>query len=452
MNELAKSVVGTSRTGIWQISRYVTVLALGIALLAAAPAARAGLEAAGPPSPHNGYPLWYMDETGLTLELCLDASGNCLLEGAVELNFPGESFPDNYNDSDGDTTFEDEAFWWAAESFMDTNNGGRAILVLALEAAFANEDIVDGDQIAFGRIRIRVDNLQDGEEYTVTTPYGVFEFEADGDDGRGINMSDDFGALATGNFSAALGSGIGPFLVWDPDDGPAAPAGYVGDPAQDHTVIGSPNGTNFFRIEGPVGLSDSGQFECDDPALGDDPEDTSDCIENDEFAVSGKIATVYGVGVSRASYTGDSTSGDIDVLAFSHPDRSDAISVDGIGMVNQGGGRYFARIPYDAGHPASVEVTNDSDGAGAFPVSADLVDVVTITNARYNVDAGGASGTLDVDAISSDSNGVTLTVHGPDGAEIVVPGASAAVGEVTVTSSGGGSATATVEITGPTAP
>src|SRR5436309_14609720 len=42
-----------------------------------------------------------------------------------------------------------------------------------------------------------------------------------------------------------------PFLRWDPAVAPAAPAGFIGDPAIDHPITGSPFGNNFFQISGP---------------------------------------------------------------------------------------------------------------------------------------------------------------------------------------------------------
>src|SRR5262249_27622306 len=38
---------------------------------------------------------------------------------------------------------------------------------------------------------------------------------------------------------------------WNPAVAPAAPAGFIGDPAIDHVIIGSPFGNNFFQISGP---------------------------------------------------------------------------------------------------------------------------------------------------------------------------------------------------------
>lgn len=243
-----------------------------------APKASAILSARGPIDVNHGYPSWYEDSTGLRLELCLDeASGLCLLE----LPTPGApiSFPDN---------FPDEAFWWAGEAAMPAGDpafGGQALLVLALEAAFLNEVPIAGDQMSFGRVRIRVEHLIPGQTYTVTHPFGVDTFVATADV-RSINFTEDIGCMAGPcDFAAAFTSRIGPFLVWDPT-APAPPPGFVGDPGIEHTVVGSPFGTNFFRIEGP---------DVGGPGV--------DLIETDLFTVMGKISTgpLAGPGVLRVT-------------------------------------------------------------------------------------------------------------------------------------------------------
>src|SRR5439155_493896 len=54
------------------------------------------------------------------------------------------------------------------------------------------------------------------------------------------------------NFAAVLATtNVGPFLTWDPAVAPAPPAGFIGNPAIAHSVIGSPVNTNLFRVSGP---------------------------------------------------------------------------------------------------------------------------------------------------------------------------------------------------------
>lgn len=263
------------------------------------------------------FPQWYQDFSdpaanadanpdygigpnagGLKLELCLDENGLCLLE----LPTPGAavSFPGN---------FGPEVFWWAGGAAI-ANPNGLADLVLAIEGAFLNEVPLANESVVFGRVRIRVDVDIPGT-YTVTHPYGVETFLVDAvGPGPEINFSDDFGALDVLNFNAVLGSNVGPFLFWDselPVTTAATPgAFYVGDPALDHAVLGSPLGTNFFRIEGPPGSN-----------LGGSP--AANIIETNLFSISGKVFTGDGntapVAIADASATLMNTPVAIDVLA-----------------------------------------------------------------------------------------------------------------------------------------
>src|SRR5215470_2004148 len=197
----------------------------------------------GPVNPANGYPRYYVDASGLALGPCFDLGGLCVLTPAdlpnplAPLSFPG--------------TFPEEWFYSLGTAKMTLPNGGIANLVMAVEGAFLNGPVVPGDQITFSRLRIRVSGLVPNGTYTVTHPYGVESLTADG---LGvINATTDSIGLAASGFNGptAAGSRIGPrFLVWDATP-PAAPPGFVGDPAVDHTVTGSPCGTNFFRVAGP---------------------------------------------------------------------------------------------------------------------------------------------------------------------------------------------------------
>jgi hypothetical protein len=224
--------------------RLAVLGALLVSLLVPLMAAPATLtRAVGPVDANHGFPIWYEDDNGTRLELCLDANGLCLDTPPDPTQPPrvaatGSNFPD-------------EAFWWAAEATIDRPIQGRALLVLALEAAFLNETPAPGDQITFGRVRVRIDHLRPFAVYTVTHPYGVDTLVADGV--GVINVTEDIGCAASPcDFAAALQSRpIASFLRWDPSVPPAAPAGFLGDPAIEHTVVGSPNATNFFRIEGP---------------------------------------------------------------------------------------------------------------------------------------------------------------------------------------------------------
>ena len=251
MNRGRRELTGGGRDA----TRTLLALAVGLllSLLAATVASIPAAEAVarvGPTSQVNGFPLWYQDATGLRLELCLDQG----VEPADPNAAPGLCLT-GLNNPDAPPTLDNwadvEAFWWQGEASIERRAGGRALLVLAAEAAFANEQAVDGDQISFGRIRVRVDNLRPNTAYTVTHPYGVMRLRSDAT--GVINVSRDVGCAVTPcNFAAALRSPVfGSFLRWDPRFGAPAPAGHIGDPTRLHRVVGSPRGTNFFRIDGP---------------------------------------------------------------------------------------------------------------------------------------------------------------------------------------------------------
>lgn len=212
----------------------------------------------GYPSETGGFPRRYVEKgsRGLILNICVNPNNPlCLAAPPPNPNAP-VSFPDN---------FPEEAFWWATEAETTTPNGQKALLVLATEAAFANGDPVDGDQIVFNRTRIRVlGGLKPNVKYKITYPYGVKVLTATQQDPSKpatINFTEDFGCTASpvtvcdfGTLLVPNGRGtvtnpIGkPWLTWD-SSLPKAPAGYVGDPNVPHKITGSPFGTNFFRVE-----------------------------------------------------------------------------------------------------------------------------------------------------------------------------------------------------------
>ncbi|MGA8210323.1 MAG: chitobiase/beta-hexosaminidase C-terminal domain-containing protein [Nocardioidaceae bacterium] len=231
---------------------------------------KGALAAVGPVDAAHGYPFWYGDKgdaaAGLDpvrLEICYDDPLCPVVSPLPDPSQP-RSFPDN---------FPDEAFWWSGEAAMTTPSGASALLVMAQEAAFgATGEVAVGQQTAFSRLRIRIDDAAPGESYTVTTPYGVDVVTAD-DRGR-ARMTEDIGCLAAPcDFASALDGRVGPFLRWDPAEAPAAPAGYVGNPLVEHTVTGSPYGTNVFRIDGP---------DIGGPGV--------DTVQTDQFAVQGRVA------------------------------------------------------------------------------------------------------------------------------------------------------------------
>jgi hypothetical protein len=379
-----------------------------------------GLTAVGPVNTEHGFPSWYEDSTKTRVELCLDAENP--LCGFLPGDIPDETAPISFPGN-----FPNEAFYMLAGSGLDLPGGGRAILVLGLEAAFSNT-VAEGDQVVFGRQRIVVNGGPANTTLEFRHPYGTITIDTDASGGG--KLVEDI-APAVGNFTTALKSNIGPFLRWDPATAPAAPEGYLGDPNQEHTVTGSPLNYNKFSVTGG-GLA----------------------LETAQFGLQGKISTNRGVGADGAVLNGDM----IDVFASSGPDSQ--LQVDGQAskfettpMANDpGSGRYYARIKFTGTAPAAIKVTNIGDK----PASSGLVNVtkpsgVSITKAIYD----GTS--LTVAALSTEGYPLTVTGLGtldepPQGtpSEKSFP-VKAPPSTVTVTSASGGSASLPITVSGGTA-
>jgi len=319
-----------------------------------------GLIAVGPINAAYGFPSWYEDKNHTRLELCLEAQNP--LCGFLPGDIPNEaaeiSFPDN---------FPDEAFYMLAGSELELPGGGRAVLVLGLEAAFSNS-VTDGDQVVFGRQRIVVKGGPANQTLSFKHPYGTITIDTDGS-GDGKLVEDISPAI--GNFATALKSNVGPFLKWDS----GAPAGYLGDPNQDHTVTGSPFDYNKFSVTGG-GLS----------------------LETDQFSLMGKLATNSGVSADSAVINGSM----MDIFASSS--NSAQLQVEGQDgkfkltpmVTDPSSGRYYARIQFTGDAPTSVKITNIADK----PASSSTVNVskpsgISITKAVFD------GSKLDIAATSS---------------------------------------------------
>src|SRR5256714_5037704 len=238
--------------------------------------------AVGPSDPATKFPFWYQDASGLRLGYCFDPV----------FCFLGAQLPDPTKPPSVPNNFPAEMFYWDADASMPTNSGGLAFMRLGVEAAFLpGPGVVDGDQVTFGRIRFRLDNLQAGATYTITHPYGVDTFVAQNGGVRGINATTDVGCVpkAAGvacDVTLALGSRIGPFLTWDTFGTAvdAPPAGFIGNFAVPHRVTGSPLGTNVFQVDGP---------DVGGPGV--------NSIHTDLFQLSGQI---FGVAVTASPLAG----------------------------------------------------------------------------------------------------------------------------------------------------
>lgn len=433
---------------------FSTIALAGLLLAGSGTPGQAELAAVGPIDPNNGYPFYYEDATGLRLQPCLNV-GPCLQLTDVTLVDPTLPFPENY-----DNTWPDEAFYWTGDASLVTTGGGQGLLIMALEAAFAADIIQSGDQIVFGRIRLRIDNLVAGQEYTITTPYGIFTQVAEAAGVRGINFTEDLG-IVQGEFTAVLNSKIGPFLTptgFNPDapvniDG----VSYISDGSLT-TINPGPSGA-VFRVEGP-GVGVGSPDTCGD-----------DCVETELFAITGQIATNFGVRADRTTYNrGLSGNGRIDIFASTVENQIIRATTEGgptIRLVEEpiGSGRYFGRFGFNATRPLPgdglVTLTNQSDTPNTVTTSA-LSDIVTVTVAKFDTTGMDTTvtGTLTVRANTSDNGtpGPTLTVFSENGTLIgvlagdnvdtIFPGVFP-TSKITVTSSVGGTATQDVLISGP---
>ena len=238
-----------------------------------------GIVAVGPVNTDFGFPSWYQDSAA--------HASNCASMRRIRSagSFPATSqtkispFPSPRISPRKPSTC-------SLPPRLDLPGGGRAVLVLGVEAAFANQ-VQAGDQVVFGRQRVTVRGATPNATLTFRHPYGTMTIDTDAA-GAGKLVEDI--SPAAGNFTTALKSNIGPFLRWDPATAPAAPSGYLGDPGQEHKVTGSPFGYNKFSVSGG-GLN----------------------VSTDLFSLQGKISTNTGVETQRALLAGDM----IDVFATS---------------------------------------------------------------------------------------------------------------------------------------
>ena len=225
----------------------------------------------------SGFPRYYADQAGTRVEPCIDGSDPfCVLVANPPIF-------DSTQPTVWPTNFPDEFFYQITDSDIITTPGcagtapGKALMRVALEGTFANTTGIPtpGQQIVFGRVRFNVTSgLCPNTPYTFTYPYGsvTFTTDATGSLARKDGTTDvGCGAATIGgcDFTLALPSTVlTKFLRWDPAVAPAAPAGYLGDPAVLHPITGAPTGNNFFRITGG----------------------TTPALQTNLFTVSGKIA------------------------------------------------------------------------------------------------------------------------------------------------------------------
>lgn len=388
----------------------LAVFSLAIVLGPTAPAMAAMVPggAVGPVVPSGlgkGFPAWYMDQNGLALDL-MEAADSMGISDPVN---PANSFSQELG-------FNAEGFWWATDAAI-TNTSIDALMVLAVEAAFAGEAAVDGEQSAFGRVKFVIDVPAAGT-YTVTHPYGTETFVVDAVvPGPEIRSVADIGCFATAgvtscdpnsppgnlnNFSIALQSGVGPFLTWDTFNlnpaltdpllvNSAMPGKrYVGNPSVEHTIKGSPVGQNFFRIEGPAGADLN-------PAL----TGIQDVIETNLFTVAGRVAVIDTAAPTISAAPMTTTLGSTNVVAS--VDMADDLGVRSATIDIGALGNTFSSTLNGAQEvPATA---SSATGNGSFTID-------TVANTlSFNITTSGLTGGAETGA----------HIHGPAAAGVNAP-------------------------------
>ena len=376
--------------------------------------AQAALNAVDPGAyvPANGkFPAWYQDSHGRTLDLCLTKAVSSRVPGA-----PGAPSymctllptPGVFDDTQPivfPTNFPDEAFWFTADAaIVDATRGIDLSYGTAIEAAFAAEEPVDGDQVSFARVRIRVDVPTAGT-YVVTHPYGVEVFDVPAAGRRAINMTRDIGIAGAGDFTGALKGDVGPFLR--SVNGPYTEGSerFIGDPNLEERVTGSPFNTNYVRIEGPGGID----------------------LRTELFAVSGKLSAVAlptPLMPQRTTYSRHTENGDLraqqDIFVMAPPPPASVTLTSQTPNLNlteaNGTGAWYAQSVLDPA--AGTILTLTADNSVAIPTSSlttanvPLTDLVTITQAQYRLSTGEL--TL-VASTSDETTPPVLTAHTGNG-------------------------------------
>ncbi|WP_130906502.1 MULTISPECIES: hypothetical protein [unclassified Pseudomonas] len=408
----------------------------------------------------GGFASWYQDSHGRTLDLCLSKAVSSRVPsapGAPSYMCVLNPTPGVFDDTQPivfPSNFPDETFWFTGDgAIVDAARGIDLTYVSAVEAAFAAEEPKEGDQVSFGRIRIRVDVPTAGV-YTITHPYGVDIFDVPAGGTRAINMTRDIGIGTPKTYDGALKSDIGPFLrsVNGPytETNPVTGAAeqFVGDPNLAEAFTGSPFNTNYIRIEGPNGLD----------------------LRTTVMAISGKLSTVTRptpLIAERSTYSrkaGESApvaQQDVFVLAPPPPATVKLDSNSPVLNLTEADttGHWYAQSAANPTLPSNLVVTADNHLAiptsTPTSISMPLTDLVVISRAEYSLN----SGQITVVASTSDETsppvltvttgtGVAIGALSGDGAEKSLSTGISPIppAKVHVASSNGGSDTEEVVI------
>jgi hypothetical protein len=332
----------------------LSLISAAVVLALAAAPAHAVLERMGPvdKSPTvGGYPSWFQDKTGITIEFCDMKTQSELDGGWCVLVPPGpvapESFPNAY--------FDEHFYYRADNGLLDLGNNFRARLVIALEAAFANGPVVDGEQMTFGRVRVSMPRLPFDGDYRVITPYSDITYY-DQKAGDRIFETIDIGIACVNTFECTLNSALGPYLLPSPVAGGgevppypelrAAPPGtdpfydtlvaqggttpdpgtgkkYLADPGRVGPVTGSPL-PNFTDSTGASRNHNTFRVEVRAPSPNHDGAVFYTADGETNFTVAGRLMTGSlpgNVNNARSTYKADASGNvtDLDVFAQATP-------------------------------------------------------------------------------------------------------------------------------------
>lgn len=391
--------------------------------------------------PINGFPRTLLDTNNVVLELCLDGA-NCIfspLEG-------GNPFSEEIG-------FGAEAFWWATEATIPVPlpvpgvpEGIQpiALLVMAAEAGFS-AGVLNGNQIQFTRLRIRIDAPRNGI-YTVTHPFGQIISRPLIAGRRAINETFDIPFAAEEVHQGR----VGPFLVWEPLA--EAPAGFVGNPFVEHAVTGSPCGINEFRVSAVDTLGNP--IDLNGDAEGND-------LVTDLFKVWGKLfndAPTLPLTVDTASYSRPANGGPGRVNVFVSSTSIAEVTAQKLPQMplktlTRNGGKFFTSFDLASTFtlPATVNVIAHAAGFNDGLAATPITDEVTIEIANYDI----INRRLAIRAKSSDKR-VAPTLTLSDGLGTIASGVTRVISNVlvppariTVTSSAGGSESKRVSIVEP---
>ena len=402
--------------------RRILLVIMAIALaLTQVPAAFAGLTAAGPlnpvPAPGNGFPMWYQDINGVTVDLPIPPLGAppptvvipTMIFSAVDPNFVYSA----------QTGFGAEAFYFNAVSDKNfATKWGKVTVLIGLEASYANLVPTAGQQTVFSRIRITAPKIQVAGTYTFRHPYGVETITVTNADlsqngGKGIKFTKDFGlgagwtanpdgtftpVASPGGFYQVLTAGntMSTFLR---QVSPAPPAGWIGDGVNTGTFTGSPLGYNKIRLEAPAGTDLDGKG--------------NSFIESPNMVISGHVPTALtaplALSLDRLTCSHINLAESIDVWLTSATNaivevRDAAAGATSlplfVGNVTDATGKFYSSFLPAAPAPTSVIVTVRDPLGALAPTSktVPVIDYVNILSAAYSL----AGHSITIQATSSD--------------------------------------------------